>query len=112
MLQQSSASDYVIASGEKHSVREFVEYAFKCIGRDITWEGKGVEEIGQDAQTGQILVRINPKHFRPTEVVSFFLKKLTLILELQFTSLHRICYWVIVPKPEKHLDGSLKYHSR
>ncbi|KOX69413.1 GDP-mannose 4,6 dehydratase [Melipona quadrifasciata] len=68
MLQQPIPDDYVIATGETHSVREFVEAAFQYVGRTIKWEGEGVNEIGQDAQTGQLLVKINPKYFRPTEV--------------------------------------------
>ncbi|XP_076763194.1 GDP-mannose 4,6 dehydratase [Xylocopa sonorina] len=68
MLQQPIPDDYVIATGETHSVREFVEAAFQYVGRTIKWEGEGVNEIGLDAQTGQVLVRINPKYFRPTEV--------------------------------------------
>lgn len=72
MLQQPTADDYVIATGETHSVREFVEAAFQYVGRTIKWEGEGINEIGQDVQTGQILVRVNPKYFRPTEVVSIY----------------------------------------
>lgn len=68
MLQQTEPDDYVIATGETHSVREFVELAFQYVGRIIKWEGEGINETGQDAKTGQILVRINPKYFRPTEV--------------------------------------------
>ncbi|XP_068967303.1 GDP-mannose 4,6 dehydratase isoform X2 [Bombus flavifrons] len=68
MLQQPIPDDYVIATGETHSVREFVEAAFLYVGRTIKWEGEGVNEIGQDAQTGQVLVKVNPKYFRPTEV--------------------------------------------
>ncbi|XP_016914541.1 GDP-mannose 4,6 dehydratase isoform X1 [Apis cerana] len=68
MLQQPTADDYVIATGETHSVREFVEAAFQYVGRTIKWEGEGINEIGQDVQTGQVLVRVNPKYFRPTEV--------------------------------------------
>lgn len=71
MLQQSEPDDYVIATGETHSVREFVETAFQCINRTIKWEGEGSNETGRDAQTGQLLVRVNPKYFRPTEVVNF-----------------------------------------
>lgn len=70
MLQQSAPDDYVIATGETHSVKEFVEAAFQYVGRTIKWEGEGVNERGQDAQTGQVLVKVNPKYFRPTEVVS------------------------------------------
>lgn len=70
MLQQPVPDDYVIATGETHSVREFVEAAFKYVGRTIKWEGEAVNETGQDTETGQVLVRVNPKYFRPTEVVS------------------------------------------
>lgn len=72
MLQQPTADDYVIATGETHSVREFVEAAFQYVGRTIKWDGEGINEIGQDVQTGQVLVRVNPKYFRPTEVVSIY----------------------------------------
>lgn len=69
MLQQAEPDDYVIATGEMHSVREFIEVAFNYVGRTIKWEGENVNEIGRDEQTGKILVRVNPKYFRPTEVV-------------------------------------------
>ena len=68
MLQQPEPDDYVLATGEAHSVREFVELAFKETGRQIVWSGKGVEEIGKDRRTGQVFVRIDPAYFRPTEV--------------------------------------------
>jgi len=68
MLQQDHADDYVLATGEKHSVREFVELAFAHIGRRIVWEGTGVDEVGSDAASGTELVRIDPRYFRPTEV--------------------------------------------
>ena len=68
MLQQSNPDDYVIATGETHSVREFVEDAFHYVGRTIKWQGEGVNETGQDAETGKVLVKVNPKYFRPTEV--------------------------------------------
>jgi GDPmannose 4,6-dehydratase len=68
MLQQDKAEDYVIATGETHSVREFVERSFKQAGMEIAWEGKGVDEIGKDTKTGQTLVTINPEFFRPAEV--------------------------------------------
>lgn len=71
MLQQSTPEDYVIASGETHSVREFVEAAFSCINKKIVWEGKGTEEVGKEEDTGIVRVKVNPKYFRPTEVVSF-----------------------------------------
>lgn len=68
MLQQPAPDDYVIATGEAHSVKEFVEAAFQYVGRTIKWEGEGVNEKGQDAETGQVLVKVNPKYFRPTDV--------------------------------------------
>ncbi|XP_016944895.2 GDP-mannose 4,6 dehydratase [Drosophila suzukii] len=68
MLQRDSPSDYVIATGETHSVREFVEAAFKHIDREITWQGEGVNEVGVESGTGIVRVRINKKYFRPTEV--------------------------------------------
>jgi len=68
MLQQPFPDDYVLATGETRSVREFVELAFAEIGRAIVWSGKGVEEEGKDRRTGQRLVRIDPAYFRPTEV--------------------------------------------
>ena len=76
MLQQSVPDDYVIATGETHSVRKFVEAAFEYLKRSIKWEGEGVNEVGKDAVTGQVLVRVNPKYFRPTEVVMFIFKNL------------------------------------
>lgn len=68
MLQQEVPEDFVIATGETHSVRKFVEVAFKHIGIDIAWQGQGVEEKGIDQATGKILVHIDPRYFRPTEV--------------------------------------------
>ena len=68
MLQQDEPDDYVLATGEKHSVREFVERAFDNVGRRITWRGAGVKETGIDAKSGQVLVEIDPRYFRPTEV--------------------------------------------
>jgi GDPmannose 4,6-dehydratase len=68
ILQQAEPDDYVLATGETHSVREFTEHAFGCIGRRIEWRGKGVEEKGICAKTGEILVEVDPRYFRPTEV--------------------------------------------
>jgi GDPmannose 4,6-dehydratase len=70
ILQQPEPDDFVLASGESHSVREFVERAFGHIGRTITWRGKGVDEVGIDAKSGEVLVKIDPRYFRPTEVDS------------------------------------------
>jgi GDPmannose 4,6-dehydratase len=68
MLQQDEPDDYVLATGEKHSVREFVERAFDHVGRRISWRDTGVKEAGIDAKSGQVLVEIDPRYFRPTEV--------------------------------------------
>lgn len=68
MLQQPQPDDYVLATGECHSVREFVELAFAEIGRSIAWHGKDVEEKGIDNKSGDVLVRVDPRFFRPTEV--------------------------------------------
>jgi GDPmannose 4,6-dehydratase len=68
ILQQEKPDDYVLATGELHSVRDLVELAFEMVGRRMTWRGKGVDEVGIDATTGDELVAIDPKYFRPTEV--------------------------------------------
>jgi GDPmannose 4,6-dehydratase len=68
MLQQHEPDDYVLATGEAHSVRQFVEAAFGHIGRRIEWRGAGVDEVGMDKGSNQTLVSIDPRYFRPTEV--------------------------------------------
>lgn len=68
MLQQDEADDYVLATGQTRSVREFVELAFAEIGRMLAWQGKGVDEVGVETATGATLVRVDPRYFRPTEV--------------------------------------------
>jgi GDPmannose 4,6-dehydratase len=68
MLQHDKPEDFVIATGENHSVREFTTLAFKEAGIDIRWEGKGVDEKGIDAKTGKVLVEVDKKYFRPAEV--------------------------------------------
>lgn len=68
MLQQDSPDDYVIATGEQHSVREFVEISARELGIDIRWEGEGVDEKGVDRTTGKTIVAVDPRYFRPTEV--------------------------------------------
>ncbi|WP_406237175.1 GDP-mannose 4,6-dehydratase [Acetobacter orientalis] len=70
MLQQDTPEDFVIATGEQHSVREFVELAAKFIDISIRWEGEGVEEKGYDVATGQCIVAVDPRYFRPSEVES------------------------------------------
>ena len=68
MLQQEHAEDFVIATGENHTVREFVEESFACIGIEIEWQGSGLNEIGKDKKTGNTLVCVDQRYFRPTEV--------------------------------------------
>ncbi len=68
MLQQDEPDDFVIATGEMHSVREFVELAFGEVGIEIEWRGEGVDEVGVDAATGDVLIEIDPRYYRPTEV--------------------------------------------
>lgn len=68
ILQQPEPDDYVLATGAMHSVREFVELAFGRTGRTIEWRGEGANEIGVDAMTGDTLVKVDPRYFRPTEV--------------------------------------------
>src|SRR6516164_720427 len=68
ILQADQADDFVLATGETRSVREFVELAFAEVGRRIQWRGKGIEEAGIDKKTGKTVVRIDPVYFRPTEV--------------------------------------------
>jgi GDPmannose 4,6-dehydratase len=68
IVQQPEADDYVLATGEAHSVREFVELAFSRVGRKIEWRGKSVDEVGIDTATGETLVKIDSRYFRPTEV--------------------------------------------
>ena len=91
MLQQEEADDYVIATNETRTVREFVETAFAQAGIEIAWEGSGVDEIGKDKATGKVLVKVNPKFFRPAEVE------------------------LLIGDPKKqrqHLAGNVRSHSR
>ena len=66
MLQQPKPDDFVIATGETHTVREFVELAFQAAGLTVTWKGKGLQEVG--LVKGKVVVKINPKFYRPAEV--------------------------------------------
>ena len=68
MLQQPKPDDYVLATGETHTVREFCERAFAVVGRRIRWQGEGIDEVGIDEASGKILIRVDPRYFRPTEV--------------------------------------------
>jgi GDPmannose 4,6-dehydratase len=68
IVQHSEPDDFVLATGEEHSVREFVERAFAEVGRRLVWRGTGVDEVGADPASGAVLVRVDPRYFRPTEV--------------------------------------------
>lgn len=68
MLQQSEPDDYILATGETHSVREFIEEAAKAAGIDLIWKGEGINEVGIDNNTGKIIIKIDLKYFRPAEV--------------------------------------------
>jgi GDPmannose 4,6-dehydratase len=68
MLQHDNPDVYVIASGETHTIREFVEETGKVCGFDIKWNGKNENEVGVDEKTGRILVKVNPNYYRPAEV--------------------------------------------
>tara|TARA_R110000787_G_scaffold3868_12_gene14879 strand:+ start:1880 stop:2950 length:1071 start_codon:yes stop_codon:yes gene_type:complete len=68
IVQHDEGDDFVLGTGEMHSVRLFVERAFACTGKEIVWKGEGVDEMGVDRKSGDILVRIDPVYFRPTEV--------------------------------------------
>jgi GDPmannose 4,6-dehydratase len=68
MLQQPKPGDYVLATGEAHTVRELIEHAFAVVGRHIGWRGQGKDEVGIDQKSGEMLIEIDPNYFRPTEV--------------------------------------------
>jgi len=68
MLQQEQADDYVIATEEQHTVRKFVEQSAPYFGMDIVWKGEGDDEVGIDSNTGKVVVKVNPKYYRPSEV--------------------------------------------
>lgn len=68
MLQHDTPEDFVIATGEQHSVREFTDRAFREVGINLRWEGEGINERGIDTETGRVLVEVDPKYFRPAEV--------------------------------------------
>ena len=68
ILQQDTPDDFVIATGEQHSVREFIERAGAHLGYDIEWHGQGLDERGVDRKSGKVLVKVDPRYFRPAEV--------------------------------------------
>jgi GDPmannose 4,6-dehydratase len=68
IVQKDKPDDYVLATGETHTIREFVELAFKVVGKDIEWDGRGADECGYDSASGRRIIEIDPRYFRPTEV--------------------------------------------
>lgn len=68
MLQQDAPDDYVVATGVQHTVREFAESVLRCYGKTLVWEGAGVDEVGRDADTGKVIIRVDPEFYRPCEV--------------------------------------------
>ncbi len=68
IMQHNEADDFVLATGETHSVREFIELAFKEVGMQIEWQGDGTSEVGLDHKSGKTVVTVDPRYFRPTEV--------------------------------------------
>jgi GDPmannose 4,6-dehydratase len=68
MLQQDTPDDYVVATNEMHTVREFIEKSFGHVGIEIVWEGVGVDEVGRNRETGVIIVRMDERYYRPCEV--------------------------------------------
>jgi len=71
MLQQEEPEDFVLATNEVHSVREFIEESFKIVGKEIVWEGEGLNEVGKEKDTGKVRIKIDSKYYRPAEVVSY-----------------------------------------
>lgn len=112
MLQQEKPEDYVIATNEVHSVREFVEAAFKEVGREIVWEGSGENEVGKEKDTGIVRIKIDPKFYRPTEVVcTIWTINLTInnfLFILLFASYKRNFCKVLRKKRLKTLAGNQK----
>lgn len=72
MLQQEKPDDFVVATGEQHSVREFCEHAFKCVGIDLEFKGQGEDEKAYDRKTGRLLIEVSPEFYRPTDVVNLW----------------------------------------
>ena len=72
ILQNDRPNDFVIATGEQHSVREFCQLAFRRVGIELRWEGEGADEKGIDSATGRVLVEVSPDFYRPTDVVNLW----------------------------------------
>ena len=103
MLQQETPDDYVLATGEARSVRDFIEAAFKRVNIEITWEGTGLDEIGRDASSGKPIISIDPRYFRPTEV-EFLLGDPTKAKET-FGWTHQVSFTELV---QEMVDADLK----
>ena len=86
MLQEKEPQDFVISTGEMHSVREFVEMSFSHINKTIRWEGKAEDEVGIEVETGIVRVKINKKYYRPTEVVSSLILNFIFVFLSNFNS--------------------------
>ena len=86
MLQEKEPQDFVISTGEMHSVREFVEMSFSHINKTIRWEGKAEDEVGIEVETGIVRVKINKKYYRPTEVVSSLILNIIFVFLSNFNS--------------------------
>ncbi len=71
MLQENKPDDFVLATGQQHSVREFANLAFKELGMELEWHGEQKNEVGIEISTGEIRVAVDPRYYRPTEVESF-----------------------------------------
>lgn len=116
MLQQEKPEDFVIATGEMHSVREFVEESFKYVGQTIVWKGEGNDEVGIEAESGIVRVKVNQKYFRPTEVVSVVTVLLSELSMMEYESIFsqycRIFSLETRLKPASCSTGSQKFLSR
>jgi len=116
MLQQEKPDDFVVATGESHSVREFVQEAFACAGLDLIWQGKGLNEKGKDARTGKLLVEIQSRYFRPTEVESLLgdasraKKKLGWQPKVGFKELVRIMVDADMAREKMLLEGTRAFN--
>lgn len=99
ILQYDKPEDFVIATGETHTVREFVEKAFEYVNISLIWEGKGINEVGRDAKTGKVLVKINPQYFRPTEVN---------VLQGDYSKAKKLLNWEPKVKFEKLVEIMMK----
>jgi len=108
MLQQDNPEDFVLATGNTHMVREFVEEAFKAVNIELEWSGEGVNEIGIDVATGKILVSVNPKFYRPSEVELLIgdASKAKESLGWQAkTSLKELCYMMVKSDLERNREN-------